>query len=336
MASANLPENPNEGVRYDPKALRTVYLAGGCFWGVQAYFARIPGVAATRVGYANGKTERAAYEELKRTGHAETVEVRYDPARVSLSELARRLFAVIDPVSVNRQGGDAGTQYRTGLFYTDPADRPVLLGAVAREQRKHREPVATEVLPLQNFCPAEEYHQDYLEKNPGGYCHIDFSALQRFAPEEAAGEEKPQSETPGELRARIGDEAYYVTRQNGTEAPFENAYWENFEPGIYVDVVTGEPLFLSKDKFRSACGWPAFAKPIEGAVTQRGDDSFGMRRTEVRSLEGDSHLGHVFDDGPRELGGRRYCINSAALRFIRREEMEAEGYGRFLPQLSGD
>lgn len=193
--SAKLPENPNENIRYDPRALRVIYMAGGCFWGVQAYFARVPGVAATQAGYANGRTERAGYHDLKQTGHAETVEVRYDPARVSLTELAQRLFAVIDPVSVNRQGGDAGTQYRTGLYYTDPADRPVLEAAVAAEQKKHREPVATEVAELRNFCRAEEYHQEYLEKNPGGYCHIDFAALSRFgggdAPAQAAGPSRP-------------------------------------------------------------------------------------------------------------------------------------------------
>lgn len=177
MNSNHLPVNPNEGVDYSGRALKEIWLAGGCFWGVEAYFARIPGVARTDVGYANGRTAHPSYHDLKDTGHAETVHVRYDPEKVSLSALLRRYFRIIDPLSVNRQGGDAGTQYRTGVYFRDEADGEAVRAFVAEEQKKYDRPIATEVMPLRNFYSAEEYHQKYLEKNPGGYCHVDFSSL---------------------------------------------------------------------------------------------------------------------------------------------------------------
>lgn len=325
MAYMRLPDNPNLGVRFNPEALRDIWFAGGCFWGVQAYFDRIYGVAETSVGYANGKTENPAYETLHETGHAETVQVRYDPGMVSLATLLDYFFRVIDPTSVNRQGNDAGAQYRTGVYYTDEADLPAIRQAVAAQQAKHAAPLATEVLPLSHYYPAEEYHQDYLDKNPGGYCHINFAALHtppsRYRkPEEAV------------LRGALTPEQYHVTQENGTEPPFKNPYWDRYDKGIYVDVVTGQPLFVSTYKFKSGCGWPSFSRPIdERALLEKVDKRFGMERTEVRSAEGDSHLGHVFDDGPAESGGLRYCINSAALRFIPLEEMAEKGYSEYIP-----
>jgi len=286
-------------------------------------------VAETTAGYANGKTKTASYRTLGITGHAETVHIHYDPGRIALSELLRHFFTIIDPVSVNRQGNDAGVQYRTGIYYTDEADRPVILAAAAEAQKKHRRPLATEIKRLEHFVPAEEYHQDYLEKNPGGYCHVDFSALPAARPRQEPTWHKPED---GVLEQRLSSMQYLVTRKNHTEPPFQNEYWDHHAKGIYVDVATGEPLFLSTDKFDSGCGWPSFSKPVDaGALVEKSDTSFGLRRTEVRSRVGDSHLGHVFDDGPKDAGGLRYCINSAALRFVPLDDMESEGYGAFVP-----
>lgn len=312
-----------------------IYLAGGCFWGMEKYIASIRGVLATRVGYANGTTEQPTYEEVCRhnTGHAEAVHIAYDPAVVHLTFLLELFFDAIDPVSVNRQGGDVGTQYRTGIYYTDKADRPTIEHSIARLQTRYREPVAIEVMPLQNFYPAEDYHQKYLDKNPGGYCHIPGLMFEKAAEAvvNPAAYELPASAA---LRRTLTPLQYEVTQQGATEPPFQNEYDEMFRPGIYVDVTTGEPLFASSDKFESGCGWPSFSKPIDpNVIREREDDSHGMHRTEVRSRVGDAHLGHVFPDGPRDAGGLRYCINSASLRFVPKEDMEREGYGYLLDQI---
>ncbi len=315
-----------------------IYLAGGCFWGMEKYLSSIRGVLSTEVGYANGRTLHPTYEDVchKNTGHAETVRVEYDPEVISLRFLLQLYFEAIDPTAVNRQGADVGVQYRTGIYYTDPADLPVIQEAIGELQKTLDRPVAVEVKPLENYSPAEEYHQKYLDKNPGGYCHIGPDKFARAAralvdPEDYAPPEQAK------LRETLTDIQYRVTQEDATEPPFANEYWDLFRPGIYVDVTTGEPLFLSTDKFESGCGWPSFAKPIDPRVLrERLDTSHGMRRIEVRSRVGDAHLGHVFDDGPKELGGRRYCINSAALKFIPKEEMEKEGYGYLLGLLENE
>ena len=300
------------------------------FLGVEAYFSRIRGVVATTAGYANGKTENPTYEEVcsGKTGHAETVHVVYNPEVVSLDQLLRHFFRIIDPTARNRQGNDIGLQYRSGIYYRDPEELPVIGAVLAEVQKEYQKLVVTEVLPLANFYPAEEYHQKYLEKNPGGYCHVDLS-LAASEPSPPATYRKP---SPEEIKKKLTPLQYDVTQLNQTEPPFANAYWDNHEPGLYVDVVTGEPLFSSKDKFDSGTGWPSFTRPIDpGAVAYRKDFKAGIERVEVRSKIGDSHLGHVFDDGPVEKGGRRFCINSAALRFIPLAEMEKEGYGAYIP-----
>lgn len=322
---SSLPPNPNEGIVYQADRLKRIWLAGGCFWGTEAYMSRIRGVAETEVGYANGNAEVPSYSLLKHTGHAETVRVSYDPAVIPLSDLLDIFFTIIDPTSLNRQGGDMGRQYRTGIYYETPADLPVIQAAVARVQMKYEKPVVTEVLPLVNYFPAEDYHQKYLEKNPEGYCHVDFSSLPKSRNTEYT---KPSD---AELKQKLSAESFHVIRENGTERPFENAFWDHHQKGIYVDIATGQPLFVSSDKFDSGCGWPSFSRPVEdSAVYEKTDGSFGMRRTEVRSEIGDSHLGHVFTDGPKELGGLRYCINSAALRFIPLEQMKEEGYEKWI------
>ncbi len=312
--------------------IKTLYFAGGCFWGLEKYFNLIHGVTGTAVGYANGHTHNPTYEDVchRYTGHAETVRVEYDSSVISLEFLLDLFYESIDPTTLNRQGFDTGVQYRSGIYYTDEADKPVIEQSIARLQKKYDKPIVIEVLPLEHFYMAEEYHQDYLVKNPGGYCHI-------------------RSEKYEEAKNRIVDPYRYrldkekalsslskqqidVAFHNGTEPPFANEYNEHFEKGIYVDIATGEPLFFSQDKFHSSCGWPSFSKPADNAaVKYLEDNAYGMRRTEVRSRVGDIHLGHVFNDGPKESGGARYCINSASIKFIPLEKMKDEGYEGYIP-----
>jgi peptide methionine sulfoxide reductase msrA/msrB len=311
--------------------LRSLYLAGGCFWGVEAYMSRIPGVQDVTSGYANGTGENPSYKDVIRgdRGFAETVHVKYDPAQVTLQTLLDYYFRVIDPTSVNKQGNDRGIQYRTGIYYTTPEETEIIQQAVAREQGKYDKPIVTEVLPLQNYYLAEEYHQDYLVKNPNGYCHIDLSILdgQELSIDPALYP-RPTDE---QLKEQLTKDQYAVAVKNDTEHAFSNEYWDNYESGLYVDVATGEPLFTSQDKYDSGCGWPSFTKPIAPeVVTYKEDTSYGMIRTEVRSRAGDIHLGHVFNDGPKDRGGKRYCINSASIRFIPLEQMEEEHYGYLL------
>lgn len=311
-----------------------IYLAGGCFWGMQKYLSSIQGVQSTEAGYANGPTENPTYEQVCRnSGHAETVRVVYDPERVPLPFLLRLYFDAIDPASVNRQGGDSGIQYRTGIYYADKADLPVILEEIERLQKTLDKPVAVEVKPLQNYYPAEEYHQNYLDKNPGGYCHIRPEKIEQAA-EAVFRPERFSAPDPEALKQTLTPVQFDVTQNAATEPPFENEYWSEERKGIYVDVTTGEPLFSSGDKFDSGCGWPSFTKPLSPElVTERRDQSHGMVRTEIRSRTGNAHLGHVFPDGPRERGGLRYCINSASLRFIPKEKMAEEGYGDWLDRV---
>lgn len=317
--------------------IKTIYLAGGCFWGTAHLFSLVSGVIATIAGYANSIVPDPSYK-LVCTGlteAAETVKVEYDDSKVSLTDLLSLYFRSIDPLSLNRQGGDVGTQYRTGIYYTDEADAPVIEAMLATLQRRHKEPISIEYGPLKNFYPAEEYHQDYLVKNPNGYCHVDpslFKEAREMKPhvaETATSEKKIDKE---ELRRRLTPLQWEVTQNGATERPYINEYDEEFRPGIYVDITDGTPLFVSSRKYNSGCGWPAFTRPIDDSlITEHRDTSFGRIRTEVRSASSGAHLGHVFPDGPQEDGGLRYCINSASLRFIPLEKMEEEGYGKYIP-----
>lgn len=328
---------------------KEIYLAGGCFWGVEKYFDSIKGVVQTDVGYANGNTKNPSYEDVvfRNTNHAETVRIVYDPKVVSLPFILEMYYQIIDPTSVNKQGNDKGTQYRTGIYYVDSNDEAIARESLDKLALKHTgQKIAIELQPLANYYKAEEYHQKYLNKNPNGYCHIgeDKFAKARLATDtslrsgqnawQSAAQAAPktyQAPSDEQLRKSLTDLQYHVTRQNGTEPAFRNEYWDNHKKGIYVDVITGEPLFSSKDKFDSGSGWPSFTQPISGTKLQEHTDkSFGMLRTEVRSGAGDAHLGHVFDDGPKDKGGLRYCINSASLRFIPKEDMAKEGYGHLL------
>ncbi|PKM74403.1 MAG: peptide-methionine (R)-S-oxide reductase [Firmicutes bacterium HGW-Firmicutes-16] len=308
-----------------------LYLAGGCYWGTEHFLKQIDGVRETQVGFANGNTENPTYEDVckRGTGHAETVRVLYDKMLAPLEFILGLYYKTIDPTSLNRQGNDRGTQYRTGIYYTDEADAPVIKKSVAELENRLGKPVAIEVTQLINFFPAEEYHQEYLNKNPGGYCHIDPKLF------ELAKNARPASRftNPDQaaLKKLLTPLQFDVTQNAATERPFANEYFNKFEDGIYVDVTTGEPLFVSADKFESGCGWPSFSKPIgRELLDEHTDKTHGMHRTEVRSKKGNAHLGHVFEDGPREKGGLRYCINSASLKFIPKNLMEKEGYGDWL------
>lgn len=329
-STSRFPDNPNKNLEFETENLKDIWFAGGCFWGVEAYMERVYGVYDVTSGYANGNTEDPTYQEVlyQNTGHAEAVHVQYDPERIDLESLVSQFFIIIDPTLLNQQGNDKGTQYRTGVYYGDEAERAVIEGVVAAEAERYDKPIVTEVEPLEHYYLAEEYHQDYLEKNPDGYCHIEFDSLEDQeipALIDPADYPKPSDE---ELKATLTEAQYNVTQKDDTETAYSNEYWDNYEPGLYVDVATGEPLFSSADKYDSKCGWPSFTKPIEPeVVTEHVDTSFNMKRTEVRSRAGDSHLGHVFNDGPKDEGGLRYCINSASILFIPAADMESEGYG---------
>ena len=316
---------------YDISASKVIYLAGGCFWGLEAYMQKLNGVEDAISGYANGKTENPSYYDLKTSGHAETVKVLYNPEIISLEDILAHYLRVVNPVSINKQGNDVGTQYRTGIYYTDEAEKAIIENVLAKEQTKHDKPIAIEVEPLRQFYEAEEYHQDYLEKNPGGYCHIDLSLADKPLDKDeepvidSSRYIKPSDE---DLKKNLTDIQYDVTQNSATERAFSHEYHDNFKRGIYVDITTKEPLFSSTDKFESGCGWPSFSKPISKDVVKYFEDnSHFMHRTEVRSRSGDAHLGHVFNDGPKEMGGQRYCINGASLEFIPYDEMDEKGYG---------
>ena len=321
-----------EGSMHMDTTENVIYLAGGCFWGMEQLMQSIPGVLDAESGYANGTCEEDAdYQTVCNgdTGFRETVRVEYDPEQVSLDALLLAYFYVIDPTVENRQGNDIGSQYQTGVYYTNETAKETV-ERIAAIERSRSDKFFVEIGPLKNYYPAEEYHQNYLEKNPTGYCHIPKTEIELFSRLriDPGDYQKPAAES---IRDKLTEEQYRVTQESGTERAFSGEFWNQFEKGIYVDIVTGEPLFSSTDKFESGCGWPAFTKPIEEpAVVEIEDLSHGMRRTEVRSRAGDSHLGHVFTGDPESPNGVRYCINSASLRFVPYARMEAEGYGYLL------
>lgn len=313
---------------YGKSRYKEIYLAGGCFWGVEAYFSRIIGVEYTSVGYANGEGVNTSYRSIKSTGHAETVRIVYDPEIISLEDIVTYYYGIIDPTSLNKQGNDIGTQYRTGIYYIDEKDMNVIKAVTKKEQIKYAEPIVTEVEPLKNYVLAEDYHQDYLYENPQGYCHISLKEIPNQRP--AVNMSDYPRPSNKEIKDKLTDMQYSVTQRQNTEPAFQNNYWDNDQKGLYTDIVTGEPLFLSDDKYDSGSGWPSFTKTIDKSVVEYfKDEKLGMERVEVRSRAGGSHLGHVFRDGPVKEGGLRYCINSAALEFVPFENLGELGYEKF-------
>lgn len=320
--------------------MKTIYFAGGCFWGVEGYFSRLGGVVSAQSGYANGRTLNPSYEDVVRrdTGHAETVKIDYDEAQISLPQLLQHFFRIIDPTTLNRQGNDIGTQYRSGIYSISAHDRAEVAQALLQLQRQYRKPVVVENLPLEHFFKAEEYHQGYLNKNPSGYCHIDLALaskpLEPVAREPLYLQDGYHKPNRQELQAALAPEQLYITQEHGTERPHRHEYNDFTEPGIYVDLVSGEPLFSTRDQFDAGCGWPSFTQPLERQhITERADFSHNMQRIEVRSKFADSHLGHVFNDGPEHKGGLRYCINGQSLLFIPKSQMAERGYGAWLSAL---
>ncbi|WP_404346522.1 peptide-methionine (S)-S-oxide reductase MsrA [Sutcliffiella horikoshii] len=309
--------------------LEKATFAGGCFWCMVKPFDEQDGIEEVVSGYTGGHKENPTYKEVcsETTGHYEAVQITFNPEIFLYEKLLDVFWSQIDPTDAGGQFHDRGDSYRTAIFYHSDEQREIAEKSKQdlNQSGRFKDPIVTEILPAKPFYAAEEYHQDYYKKNPFRY-----KMYQAGSGRAAFIKEHWKKENSEDLKKKLTPVQYEVTQNNGTEPPFKNEFWNHTEEGIYVDIVSGEPLFSSLDKYDAGCGWPSFTKPInKEQVKEEMDVSHRMVRTEVRSKEGDSHLGHVFEDGPVDKGGLRYCINSAALRFIPVSQLETEGYGEY-------
>lgn len=306
--------------------------AGGCFWCMFKPFSNYEGIEKIVAGYTGGEDENPNYEKVCQeiTGHLEAIQLTYDDELVNYEDLLNIFWKQIDPTDTGGQFNDRGNRYKTAIFYHDDIQKELALKSKKEleESNLFENPIVTKILPAQIFYIAEEYHQDYYKKEPIHY-EMYYKGSGRYDFIKTHWDKNNKNRE--NLKSKLSPIQFEVTQNDKTEPAFNNEYWDNKEEGIYVDVVSGEVLFTSKDKFDSGCGWPSFTKPIsKNVLREKSDFSHGMYRTEVRSTKANSHLGHVFDDGPKEDGGLRYCINSAALRFIPKNKMKEEGYESYL------
>lgn len=310
--------------------------AGGCFWCMFKPFSNYDGVEKIIAGYTGGIAENPTYEEVcsEITGHLEAIQIVYDDTLVRYEDLLDIFWKQIDPTDEGGQFNDRGNRYKTAIFYHDENQKKLAIESKEALEKSNlfEDPIMTEILPAEKFYIAEEYHQDYYKKEPIHY-ELYFRGSGRY--DFIKNNWDKNNINRDKLKESLSPIQFEVTQNDQTEPPFKNEYWDNKEEGIYVDIVSGDVLFTSRDKFDSGCGWPSFTKPVsEKVLREKSDFSHGMYRTEVRSTKANSHLGHVFDDGPKESGGLRYCMNSAALKFIPKDKMKEMGYENYLNLLN--